>query len=203
MLLALVSPLANWANFYVITGSSAGALIGLMFVVIALIQGRMQQGQIGGQGLGAFNTPTIVHFSAVLVVSAMLSAPWPALWQAALLLGLSGIALLVYAVIVTRRLRRFPQFTEYNPVMEDWLFYAAIPLVAYATIIVAGIMLPGNPDLALFAIAAVLILLLLAGIHNAWDIVTYMTILQPAAHAEPKEESESKEEAEQEDERKG
>ena len=32
------SLLAGWANFYVIVGSSAGALTGLTFVVIALIR---------------------------------------------------------------------------------------------------------------------------------------------------------------------
>jgi len=33
----LLSALARWANFYVIVGSSAGALTGLQFVVVALI----------------------------------------------------------------------------------------------------------------------------------------------------------------------
>ena len=32
-----MTPLAGWENFYVIVGSSAGALIGLQFVVITLI----------------------------------------------------------------------------------------------------------------------------------------------------------------------
>jgi hypothetical protein len=32
-----MTALAEWANFYVIIGSSAGALIGLQFVVITLI----------------------------------------------------------------------------------------------------------------------------------------------------------------------
>ena len=32
-----MNPLAGWVNFYVIAGSSAGALIGLQFVVITLI----------------------------------------------------------------------------------------------------------------------------------------------------------------------
>ena len=32
-----MAELAGWANFYVIVGSSAGALIGLQFVVMTLI----------------------------------------------------------------------------------------------------------------------------------------------------------------------
>ena len=34
-----MTALAGWENFYVIVGSSAGALIGLQFVVVALIAG--------------------------------------------------------------------------------------------------------------------------------------------------------------------
>ena len=39
MLEAALSPLAPWQNFYVIIGSAAAALTGLMFVVITLIMG--------------------------------------------------------------------------------------------------------------------------------------------------------------------
>ena len=52
-----------WETFYVIVGSSAGALTGLMFVVIALVaEFRGSERQIE-----AFGTPTVVHFSAPLL----------------------------------------------------------------------------------------------------------------------------------------
>src|SRR5439155_23212976 len=51
--------LAEWESFYVIVGSAAGALIGLQFVVMALIAERPQ---IASPEAGAaFATPTIVH----------------------------------------------------------------------------------------------------------------------------------------------
>jgi len=60
-----MTALAGWENFYVIVGSSAGALIGLQFVVITLIaEMPIAQGQ--AQAGDAFATPTIVHFGAVL-----------------------------------------------------------------------------------------------------------------------------------------
>ena len=70
---AATSPLAACESFYVIVGSSAAALTGLQFVVIALvaeIRRRSTTGQID-----AFDTPTIVHFAAALLVSSILSAP--------------------------------------------------------------------------------------------------------------------------------
>src|SRR5258708_40352522 len=97
---AAVSPLTTWGNFYVIIGSSAAALTGLMFVVIPLIAGARVQRSSGS--LAAFGTPTVVHFCAALLVAAILSAPWQVLWNAGLLLGLSGLGGVTYGVIVVR-----------------------------------------------------------------------------------------------------
>jgi hypothetical protein len=68
-----MSVLAEWDSFYVIVGSAAGALIGLMFVVMALIADRplLRAAEAGA----AFATPTIVHFSSVLLLSALQRAP--------------------------------------------------------------------------------------------------------------------------------
>jgi len=66
-----------WESFYVIVGSSAGALTGLQFVVLTLIT---EAGMVRGAGetLSAFGSPNVVHFCAALLVSAILSAPWHA-----------------------------------------------------------------------------------------------------------------------------
>src|SRR5947209_3876293 len=168
---AAVSLLTTWQSYYVIIGSSAAALTGLMFVVITLIAGARVPRSSGT--LAAFGTPTVVHFGAALLVAALLSAPWQALWNAGVLLGLCGLGGVTYVVIVVRRSRRQ---TDYKPVLEDWLWHAVFPLVSYTALVVAAIILPGNPVPALFGIGAVTLLLLFTGIHNAWDTVTYLAI---------------------------
>ena len=168
---AAVSPLTTWQNFYVIIGSSAASLTGLMFVVITLIAGARVRGASGG--LAAFGSPTVVHFGAALLVAALLSAPWQVLWNVGLLLGLCGLGGVTYIVIVVRRARRQ---TDYQPVLEDWLWHTVFPLVSYTALLVAAIVLPGNPAPALFVIGAATVLLLFIGIHNAWDTVTYLAI---------------------------
>jgi hypothetical protein len=87
---AVLSPLTQWESFYVIVGSSAGALTGLQFVVIALI--AEAEAAASMQEVRAFGTPTVVHFCAVLFVSAVLSAPWHALSSAGLALDACGVA---------------------------------------------------------------------------------------------------------------
>ena len=170
---AAVSVLPTWYNFYVLIGSAAATLTGLMFVVATLIAGVRVRVPSPSEAFATFNTPNVVHFCAALLVAAILSAPWQALWPAGLLLGLSGLGGVSYVVIVLRRARRQ---TDYQPVLEDWLWHTVFPLVSYTALVVAAILLPGHPAPALFVIAAATVLLLFIGIHNAWDNVTYIAI---------------------------
>jgi hypothetical protein len=88
---AVLSPLATWQNFYVLIGSAAATLTGLMFVVITLSAGARGRVSSASGALGAFTTPNVVHFGVALLVAAILSAPWQALWNPSLLLDLSGL----------------------------------------------------------------------------------------------------------------
>jgi hypothetical protein len=164
-----MTALDGWENFYVIVGSSAGALIGLQFVVITLIADT-PIGRGLAQASGAFATPSVVHFGVVLLLSAIASAPWNGLGIVSFLWGLVGLCGVVYAAIVVRRMRRQ---TAYQPVFEDWLFHILLPFAAYAMLATAAYVAHSNARPALFLVAAAALLLLFVGIHNAWDAVTY------------------------------
>src|SRR5256884_2881638 len=82
------TPFSAWENFYVIIGSSAAALTGLQFVVVVL----GAEARSLGPEVGAFGTPTVVHFCAVLLMSAILSVPWRAVSHAGLSLAVVGVA---------------------------------------------------------------------------------------------------------------
>src|SRR5690242_3512022 len=98
------SPLTPWATFYVIVGSAAAVLTGLMFVSITVITGTRVRRP--AEGIAAFSSPSIVHFSTALAVAVILSAPWHAMWHAGLLLSLYGLGGVAYSVVVVRRVRR-------------------------------------------------------------------------------------------------
>jgi hypothetical protein len=170
-----MNPLAGWENFYVIVGSSAGALIGLQFVVITLIANRPIAGTATGQGAGAFATPTVVHFASVLLLSAVGCVPWQGMTGAEIVWGLLGLGGIVYEVVVIRRMTQ----TTYKPVFEDWMFHALLPLAGYAALAVSAVCCRLRAQEALFGVAAVALLLLFVGIHNAWDAVTYHIFSPP------------------------
>ena len=177
---AALSPFAAWDNFYVIIGSSGAALTGLQFVVIALgAEGRATRTP---EVVGAFGTPTVVHFCAVLLIAAILSMPWHAVSSAELALGTCGVAGIGYVVIVIRRTRRT---MGYAPVLEDWLWHCAFPFIAYAALLGAALTLQRDLPHSLFVIAATALLLLFVGIHNAWDAVTYIALQRSAEPQAP------------------
>lgn len=165
------SPLAAWESFYVVVGSSGAALTGLQFVGIAIIAESKRGSTL--REISAFGTPTIVHFCGVLLMSALVSAPWGQLTQLAYALGACGVAGVVYGLVTVKRAR---QQTGYRPVFEDWLWHATLPILAYTVLVISAAVLPGSPQRTLFAVGGVALLLLFIGIHNAWDAVTYITL---------------------------
>jgi len=166
---AALSSLAAWESFYVIVGSSAAALTGLQFVVIVLsAEVNLQH---GASATRAFGTPTVLHFCAVLLISAVLSAPWASLSSVAWVLGVSALAGVVYVIVVVKRMRHQK---AYMPVLEDWVWHGALPFIAYAALLASVFALPHQPRPSLFGIGATALLLLFVGIHNAWDAVTYI-----------------------------
>jgi hypothetical protein len=172
--------LTGWANFYVIVGTSAGALIGLQFVVMTLIA-DMPITRRDAEAGGAFSTPSVVHFGVVVLLSAAGSAPWNGIIAVAILWGLVGLAGVAYVFVVARRLRAQ---TAYQPVFEDTLFHVLLPFAAYALLVASAGTGFFYPRLALFLVGAVVLLLLFIGIHNAWDIVVYQVFVRKREQTE-------------------
>jgi len=165
--------LVDWSNYYVITGSSAAALTGLMFVVITLVAGQERAAKNMRDGVETFSSPTVVHFCAALLVSAILAAPWSSLNGAAIALGLTGLGGMAYGARVLWRMSR-PR--GYSPEFDDFLWYAVVPIGAYVAIFAAALALPASPADSLFVLAGGTIALIFTGIRNAWDVVTFIAV---------------------------
>ncbi len=183
--------LAEWGNFYLITGTAAAALTGLQFVVQTLIAANAGRAMPGGDpegGIGAFGSPTVVHFTLALLLSALMCVPWREYGSPRGTLGVLGAGALVYSAIVLLRARRQ---RGYVPVVEDWIWHIVLPALAYGAVLVAALLLGGTRELPLFLVAAATALLICVGIHNAWDTVTYLTVSAVRAavsgtpHAQP------------------
>jgi hypothetical protein len=173
--------LGQWQNFYMLMGTAAATLTGLMFVVTTLIASIEAHLSTLNAAVSAFNSPTVVHFGAALVLAGILSAPWQSFPSLSLILGLFGLGMVSYLIVVWRRFRRMP---HYQMTLEDWSWYLVLPLLAHVSLIVSAFVLPENPVPTLYIVGAAMILLLLTGIRNAWDMVTFLAVER--AHSETK-----------------
>lgn len=175
-------PLADWQNFYVIVGSSAGALTGLQFVVMTLLAQAEKAGSM--TEVRAFGTPTVIHFCTALVVSAVMSAPWRSLAAMSGCLAVFGGAGVIYSISVMWHAHK----AEYNPDASDWIWYTGCPLLAHLGLAGAAVMLWEHATWPLFAVAGISLLFLLLGVRNSWDTVTYIAVHRKQPRdAEPKE----------------
>lgn len=166
--------LDGWAEYYLIVGAAAAALTGLQFVAQTLLAADLGRFESGDPEVAtaAFGSPTVVHFTLALVLSAVMGAPWPSLDVLRVTLAVLGAGAFLYCVIVLRRTRRQ---RIYHPVLEDWVFHVVLPLIAYGAVLSAALLLGDGEVGALFAVGAATLLLVIVGIHNAWDTVTYLT----------------------------
>lgn len=164
-----MSPLEGWDNFYVILGSAAAALLGITFVVIALLSER----RANPAGMSGYITPTVVHFGTVLGLSCFVSVPHQNVMALSLGFGLTAAGLLVYTGAITANMRRFAK--SYVPVLEDWIWHVILPAVVYGALLAMACLLWREPRRSMYGIAAALMLLLFVGIHNSWDVAVSIT----------------------------
>lgn len=168
--------LTDWQSFYVLLGSSAAALTGLTFVVVTISSERADAaGSASARltGLRVYITPTAVHFGAALWLSALLLMPGLTVVVLAVLLAATGLVGLIYCTTLVREM--FSSSFGYKPFLTDWIWSAVLPVAAYLGLAAAGVMLEHSPAASLFVVSGVALLLLFIGIHNAWDVVVWMT----------------------------
>jgi hypothetical protein len=161
----------QWSDFYVICGSSSAALTGLVFVVVTLSAERRRGRPGTSEGTSVFSSPTIMHFCIAFLISGIFAAPWPAPGLAGTSIGLAGLFGVGYISNVFYRVVRL---TIYEPDVSDWTWFVGLPFATYIVLSVAGFMLVHEPIPSAFAIGAATLLLIFIGIHNAWDVVTYL-----------------------------
>jgi hypothetical protein len=178
----------DWENFYLIVGPSAGALIGLMFVVVTLTAGRERDETNRGKQL--YTSPIVWHLAVVLLLSGAAVAPpiGPKLFG-----GLSGaVALLGIAMGVRSTLGiARAQMTGAENNLFDTCWYGIVPTVVYIGLAGASVAVLRGSAWSADAVAAALMALLLVSIHTEWDLVTFLAAIAdpPANPSEPRTKS--------------
>jgi hypothetical protein len=171
----LAQSIRNWHNFYILIGGAAASLAGLMFVAISLGSGTITR-KDADSGLRVYVSPTLIHFIYVLVTALVVVIPTATGARLGMLLLLGGLisAGRSISMVPFMRVQHRQQIID----VHDWTWYLIAPSVSYLLFVGTGVGLLLGISWALDGLAVASILLLVAGIRNAWDFVTYLILRQ-------------------------
>ena len=88
--------------------------------------------------------------------------------------GAGGLAGLLYVIQTAVGIRHLGG--DYVPFREDWIWNVVLPAIVYAALFAAAFLIWSRPAPCMYVVAAVSVLLMFIGIHNAWDVAVWNTV---------------------------
>ena len=157
----------HWGEFYLLVGSAAAVLIGLIFVVISLMQDRSRSTVLVGSKL--YMGPIVLCVSFVLVLSAAALTPGIHDGEFAAVVAvvaLWGLARGSISIVGIGRLKEVH--------WTDFWFYGVIPTAIYLALGVVAWAFWQQWVWAKAGVAIVITAMLLSAIRNEWDLITWI-----------------------------
>jgi hypothetical protein len=162
-----------WQNFYLLSGTAAATLIGLMFVAVTF-----GAGLVGAQSTASarsFIDPPFYHFVNVLITACLVVIPA----MSAPLFGAVLLAMTVLrtaALITVHRHMRDAQRKFGDIELSDWLSGVVGPLACYLVLGASGAAFLKGYSAAFSGLAVATLATLLLGIFGAWELMIWMAL---------------------------
>jgi hypothetical protein len=158
-----------WHDFFMLLGTAAGTLVGLLFFAATIGAGVFSSNRQAP--LRVFLSTSVVHFTVVLTVSMIILAPITNATLLGVLVLVCGLTGLIYYGVALRDAGRDGLMGNMD--LGDRVWYAVLPVLAYLAGTAAAILLIARRQSGSGVLAATAAMLLLVGIHNAWDIMAW------------------------------
>ena len=165
--------LHDWQNFYILTGTAAATLIGLLFVAIS-IGGYIPEKEARAY-TRTFVDPILINYAQVLILSCLALMPlqnalvFPI---AVALLGVMNIYLVFKVLWRMRVVHRNDGTIDRN----DWQWHLALPGVASLLFVGGPVSFFYNQTPALLVIACAALSCLVIGLRNIWTLMIWLTV---------------------------
>jgi len=170
----------EWHDFYVLVATASATMVGLMFVAASI--GATIFNEQHRAAMATFITPTVVHFAAVLFSGLVIVIPahnWASLGA---VLGAFGLAGTVYcAPLLVQVIIRH----SFEVDRIDRLFYVLLPLIGYLLVLASAVLLFLASRAGADLIAVAILVLLAAGLRNAWDMMVWIVLRSPSGGEPP------------------
>jgi hypothetical protein len=157
----------GWKEFFLLVGSAAAVLIGLIFVVITLMQGRSRESVLAGSKL--YMGPIVLGVSFWLALSAAALTPGvtpPMFAVIAVVIAAWGLVRGAMSIAGIARLKEVH--------WTDLWFYGVYPTVIYLVLGVVAAGIWSELWWAKYLLGVTMTAGLLLGIRNEWDLITWI-----------------------------
>lgn len=159
--------MSGWHDFFILAGTAAATLVGLLFVGLSLHLRIV----VASSEVRSLARVTLANFGAVLFVALFLVIPETESAAASQLIGAGVVSLIVTAPSLIpgqgpgRRLR-LQRRTRLRLLLRFGL-----SCVSYVAIIAAGILLFSSATSAFTVLVTAIIVLLVVALRNTWDLL--------------------------------
>ncbi len=160
----------GWGEFFLLAGSAAAVLIGLIFVVVTLMQDRPRASVLSGSKL--YMGPVVLTVSFVLGLSAAALVPRISAREFALICGACALWGLARGLMSIRGIGALGG--EDRPHWTDVWFYGVFPSLLQAAMGLVAWGFWSGQGWPRDGLAVVITGLLLLSIRNEWDLVTWL-----------------------------
>jgi cation transporter-like permease len=159
----------RWHDFFLLVGTAAATLIGLMFVAISFAVGSTAERT--RKDVDAWVTPWLVYFAEVFLIAAVMLAPVSTLVQGCVLGGLLA-SNLPWGLMRLRYLHA--QHAEERIPTSVWVWQMLLPLLGQLVLALGAVGFLQGDARALGVCALSVIVLLVVALRNAWYLVIYL-----------------------------
>jgi hypothetical protein len=165
--------LHDWQNFYLLTGTAAATLIGLLFVAFSISVGANITARKATDAIDTFVTPILLSYAQVFFISCLGVIPFQSFLIPGALLLAQGSANTLLAIRVAWRILALHR--------EDmdrghWVWHFLLPFLAGILLVSTALgVLTGEP-LATAGLAVADLLCLAIGLRNSWMLTIWLVL---------------------------
>jgi small-conductance mechanosensitive channel len=157
----------NFHDFFLTSGGVAGALIGLLFVVLSVISRRLAEEKEGAQIYRIRASAALTAFTNALTVSLFALIPGEKLGGTALVVAIVGLLFVAASLLSVLRRGQMRRATARDMVFMLGLIAVFILQAIAGTRVLAHPHNPGSVD----TIAILVIVCFLIGVARAWELI--------------------------------